>query len=271
MEYKSNNFTIISISSTADYHLIQLKLASGIRKVLKNSCLYSVIKKEGKIYTLKTSDMSEVNFFLSHIDVYLNGRNFTAKDYDGLIDIVIYPFLETTRLFIEKALKEPSPLIDIYRKIDVYLFGVSPFYAPYSEYHNYEILTKGIDGIIDRISELDSHYYIDKTINQYSVEDVKEKTYFISLCQHSLIPPLAIKTTGFNQDFRGKNGDHLSCVTLKLTDEGYRVKVVGIDDSSYSKYFKTKMEALQIVKKLKGISTILTKYHLYYLMFKFTN
>ena len=149
-------------------------------------------------------------------------------------------------------------------------------YSDFDQIPYYERIAhwNGIEGLLNNIRSLEClklsikeiHLEKEKIINHYNFTDIQKYAYHAE----SLIPKFLVRTSGFNQCFLYKK-NYYSSVSLKQFENKYCIYIYGCDDSSYSKYVDSLQEAEREIKKLQVISPILSRYHIHYLKYEFTN
>lgn len=237
------------------------------------------------------NDGARPEYYLNYIELGMKGCDFTANDH--------YHFVKNfsslrilADAIINKCVFEDGKYPELVDKIENYIFKDSPYYHSDDKHYSYinDILFyNGVSGLVSHIADLDMISVdtmwsredilgedISEALNEYDDSVIHEDSvkYFKSFSEGSLIPQFAVKTNGFNQDFRGKNSkDAYSSVTIKQwkVGEKYHVRINGADDCSYGREFDSLEEAKRCAKQIKCVSTILLLKHLNKLGFHFTN
>lgn len=304
MKYQSKYFTVVKVEEPDDNYLITLKIDKSyvVNKeiTIPQSTYYiEVIKicedEISETYTFNTWDKGRLNYWLNDIEKAMMGRRFTALDHIYHIRKYASLFALADRI-VTNSVYEDGMYKELVEKIDTYCFENSPYYSSDEDgdykYKDEMLFHGGVQSIIDHIVDLDmirvdigssrrrilDEDYNRPVLNEYDSSVISEehhnRSYFLSFAERSLIPQFAVKTNGFNQDFRSVTGkDSYSSVTIKQynQDRPYQVWINGADDCSYGKEFKTLDEAKGCVQDIKTVSTILLRGHLYKMGFEFTN
>jgi len=297
-EYKSKYFTIVSSVKEGKDTITLIDVRKEDLQLIKDpigtSRFFCTVKKVDSAidgfqrYKIITDDC--VNFSLNDLEKYMMGRSFDAIDH--LERIKELPYLKNLAdRILKKEVFEDAEYPELVKKIEDYMFEDSPYYRDDKHYNyvNDILYYYGVFGLVSHIIDLDmigmdnyfwmqKHDYRDgaKILNEHPDTVIHENSleYFKSFGERSLIPQFAVKTNGFNQDFRGKKaGEAYSSVNItKHTGvEIYEVNINGNDDSSYGREFDSLHKAKKCAEGLKRVSTILLQGHLAKSGFKFTN
>lgn len=300
--YESTFFSIHRCTKKGDetvviFDVAKSWLVNGIKSPVMSSIWYTIEEIDSSKlyhnrYKMVIDDAHcQVEYYLNNLDIHMMGRDFNAKDHYLHLDD--FPYIKgLADAIIDKKVFEGGKYQELVDKLDNYIFENSPFYYTDDKHYDYintSLFYSGVNGLLDRIAELDMIKIdtwrtrksilkddVSEVLNEYDSSVIHQDSldYFNSFAEHSLIPHFAVKTNGFNQDFRGvSDKDEYSSVSIKKwrPEDKFHVRINGADDCSYGKDFDTLEDAKLCVRDIKCVSTILMVSHLYKMGFVFTN